>query len=133
MAGTEAGGKSAAFFAVVEMTTYQGHKFKLAVRREITILEDCPFAVGLGGRIRCVGFESRNLVKNSGEQRLSRDATPLGIWTLGQYDSVPRTVVMLPYRKGSEAELGPPVTTEYFRYFLLRGSVPASGPPGKVV
>lgn len=119
--GKSEDGKSVTFTAPIAMTNYQGHEVKLSIRRQITVLEDCPFAVGLGQNVQCVGFESKTWATNAGEKVLTRDTTPLGLWTLGIYHSGPHTVVLLPCRRGSEAELGPPVTSEYFRLFQLHG------------
>jgi hypothetical protein len=117
--------KSVTFSAPIAMSNYQGHEVKLSIRRQITVLDECPFAAGLGQGIRYVGFESKTWATNAGERRLTRDTTPLGLWTLGIYQSGPHTVVLLPYRQGPEAELGPPVSTEYLRSFLVQGSLPA--------
>jgi hypothetical protein len=123
--GRSADGKSVTFTAPIAMTNYRGHEVRLSVRRQITVLDDCPFVVGLGPSVRYVGFESNTWATNAGGERLNRDATPLGLWTLGIYNSGPHTVVLLPYRQGPEVQLGPPVSTEYLRCFLPHGRMPA--------
>jgi hypothetical protein len=117
-------GKLLTCAAPIALTNYQGHAVKLSVRRQITVLEHSPFAAGLGQQVKCVGFESKTWATNAGPKNLSRDETPLGLWTLGIYNSGPHTVVLLPYREGPEAELGPPVSTDYLPSFLLHGSLP---------
>ena len=125
VSGKSADGNSLTFAAPIALTNYQGNAVKLSVRRQITVLDECPFRADLGQNIQCVGFQSKTWATNAGEKPLSRDATPLGLWTLGIYNSGPRTVVLLPYRQGPEEALGPPVTTEYLRLLGLPGGMPA--------
>lgn len=117
---TEVGkdGRSVTFEAPVEMTSYAGHEVTLHVKRTISLLEDCPFALGLSGKVDFVGFESRTCAKNLGDRRLDKTSTPVAIWTVGIFNPGPQVIVLLPYKEGSDSELGNPITTEYFRYFL---------------
>ena len=111
-------GKSVTFAVPVEMTNYAGKKVALDVNRRISLLEDCPFALGLEKKVDFVGFESRTWAKNAGDQALDKKTTPTAIWTLGMFNPGPQVIVLLPFKEGADSELGEPVTTEYFRYFL---------------
>ena len=44
---------------------------------------------------------------------------PLSLWILGQFNASPHTTVFIPYRQGTEVELGPVVEADDF------GTVPA--------
>lgn len=111
-------GKSVTFKAPIKMTNYAGHNVSLEVTRQIALLESCPFAIGLESKADFVGFESQTWARNTGDKALDKHATPTAIWTLGIFHSGPQVVVLLPYKQGEDSQLGEPVTTEYFRYFL---------------
>jgi hypothetical protein len=110
-------GKSVTFWAPIQLTNYRGYPVHVEMTRKVTILESCPFTLGFGDRVEAVGFESKTWAKNVGNQRLNKDSTPFALWTVGIFNSGNQVIVLLPYRKGPVAELGEPVTTEYFRYF----------------
>lgn len=110
--------KSVTCNAPVKMTNYAGHNVSLDVTRRISLLESCPFVLGLESQADFVGFESRTWAKNSGEKALDKRTTPTAIWTLGIFHNGTQFVVLLPFKQGPASELGDPVTTAYFRYFL---------------
>ena len=98
-----------------ELINWPGYKMELGLTREIEVLDYCPFTLGHGDSTKYVGFESKTWAKNLGKEAWNRDKTPLALWTVGTYNATKHTVVMLPFKKGPDAELGEPVTTEYFR------------------
>ena len=108
--------KSVTFSALIQLVNYRGSKISLEVTRKITVLESCPFAVGLGGSLDVVGFRSQTWAKNVGLTALNKHTTPLSLWTAGIFNSGKQVIVLLPCRKGPVSELGEPVIKEYFRY-----------------
>jgi hypothetical protein len=69
--------------------------------------------------VQVVGFETCNRITNRGGEPWRRDTGLLSIWIAGTFAPSPATVIVLPFRAGSEAELGPVVNDRYF------GRVPA--------
>jgi hypothetical protein len=68
--------------------------------------------------VKVVGYESENKLINRAAKSWSEETGLLSLWVLGQFQSTARTTIILPFRAGLQAELGIPVTTDYF------GSVP---------
>jgi len=79
-----------------------------------------PAAAEILGRrgVRRVAYETVNSITNRGPA-LEKQGGLVSIWMLGMFNASPKTVAVVPYRPGSEAELGPVVKSDYF------GPVPA--------
>ena len=106
----------------MQLTNTAGTKFKLVVTRTIRLLEDKDLteyfgekAAGLmtGEDASLVGYESINEIANAGPAMKKEDGL-LSVWILGMYNPGEQCVVMLPYKKGPESELGPIVKSDYF-------------------
>jgi hypothetical protein len=69
------------------------------------------------GTVKFVAYETINQLTNRGEP-LRKETGLVSIWMLGMLNAGVETVVIVPYRPGSETDLGPPVKSNYF------GSVP---------
>ena len=61
-----------------------------------------------------VGFETVNTAKNVGPTAWDTLSGMVSIWTLGQFPSGDQTVIIVPYKPGSDAELGQVVQSDYF-------------------
>ena len=68
--------------------------------------------------MKFVAYETDNTLTNRGDN-MTREKGLVSIWILGMMNAGPRTVVIVPYKPGGEAELGPVVKSDYF------GAVPA--------
>ncbi len=68
--------------------------------------------------MKSVAYETDNRLTNHGDD-MTREKGLASIWILGMMNSGPQTVVIVPYKAGGEAELGPVVKSDYF------GTVPA--------
>jgi len=111
------------------LTNYAGTNFKLEVNREIRLLNASainkhlginPGSKALSGAgVKMVGVESINTVKNTGENVWSKPTGLPSIWILGMFNAAPATTVVIPFKTGPEAKLGPIVNDTYF------GKVPA--------
>jgi hypothetical protein len=96
--------------------------FNLEVSREIRLQKahhfgelfgaDAQSALS-GGKLKLVGFQTINSVTNRGTA-MNRDKGLVSIWSLGQFPAGARTLVILPYKAGDAAQLGPIVTSDYF-------------------
>ncbi len=107
----------------LELTNYSKTHFNLEVMREVRLVPVAdrlrPLGVALPADVQSVGFESVNLVKNTGTQAWTKDSGLLSIWILGMFNASPDSVIVVPFQKGPESERGPIVNDAYF------GEVPA--------
>lgn len=107
----------------MQLTNYSGTVFDLEVTREIHLLAPTEAWKHLGmppnARVKMVGVESVNSIKNTGEQTWDRKTGLLSIWILGMFNASPATTVVIPFKTGPEEKLGPIVNDTYF------GKVPA--------
>jgi hypothetical protein len=105
------------------LINFSATQFDLQIDREVRLLSTAQIWTELGlnalSGVKAVGFESRNKLTNLGAKAWSEATGLLSLWVLGQFQSTPQSTVILPIRAGLQAELGIPVTTDYF------GAVPA--------
>lgn len=101
-----------------------GTPFLLEVTRTIRILDTCPFILGHGDTLDFVGFESENVVRNVNSLPIRRDGGAPGVWLIGHFAGRPRSIVMVPFRRGSRQKMGIPIREEYFPDFCLGGKLP---------
>jgi hypothetical protein len=96
--------------------------FNLLVDRSVQLLGVEAFGKLFGadaqalvadGKLNSVGFESANKITNHGAPMKKANGL-VSIWILSMMNSSPETVIIAPYRSGSEAELGPVVKADYF-------------------
>lgn len=109
---------SVSLFRPMQLTNYSGANFTLKAARTIRVLERGAiaqaFGVSLPESAGIVGYESENTITNQGDAAWRKDTGLLSIWTLGMFKASPRNTVVLPFRPGPEAELGPIVNDAYF-------------------
>ena len=112
----------------MRLTNASGTVFDLEVEREVRLYttERTWSEVGLaprggisqsgceGGRVKAVGFETRNRIVNRGAAPWLRDTGLISIWIAGTFSPSPSTIIVLPFRAGPESELGPSVNDQYF-------------------
>lgn len=108
---------------VTRLANYSGTVFDIQIDREVRLLSGNRswgylHAVPVPG-VKVVGFESVNVLTNVSKTAWSKSTGLVSLWVLGQFQVTPKTTIVLPIRQGSDAELGIPVTTDYF------GPVPA--------
>jgi hypothetical protein len=89
----------------------------------VRVLEPEKLAAALGialpSDVAAVGYESENVLRNTGDVAWTKDRGLLSIWILGMYNPSPKTTIVIPFKPGGEAELGKIVNDAYF------GKVPA--------
>lgn len=106
------------------LLNYSGTHFQVQIDREVrllpreTVFHDLNLPELAG--VKVVGFESRNKLTNVGSKPWKKETGLLSLWILGQFQASPSTTIVIPIREGSEAELGMPVTSDYF------GTIPAT-------
>jgi hypothetical protein len=106
-----------------------GTEFTLTALRAVRLmtddnLRDCFGAAAqkmLAPGAKLVAYETVNEIVNQGSP-MTKEKGLVSIWILGMMNAGPETIVIVPYKPGSEAELGHVVKSDYF------GEVP----PGRV-
>jgi hypothetical protein len=107
----------------VRVTNVGEYTFDLDVTRDVRLLDAEQFGkhfsadaakMAKEGAAKMVAFESVNTAKNVGPTDWTMRNGLVSIWTLGQFPTGEETAVIVPYKAGSEAELGPVVQSDYF-------------------
>lgn len=113
---------SAQFEKQMHLDNFSGTSFDLKVNRKISLLDDSAIQVLLGklpAGVKAVGFQSDNMVTNTGMVEWNKSSGMLSIWILSMLNAGDKTTIAIPYKEGDTASLGKIVTDDYF------GKVPA--------
>jgi len=109
---------AAVFVKKFDLINYSGTPFHGRIRRTVRVLPRGEIGRVLGlpvsHDVSVVGYETINEIWNRGPNAWKRDTGLLSVWLLGMYKPGPRVTVVIPFRKGPEAELGPVVNDRYF-------------------
>ena len=106
----------------MEVVNASGTQFQLEVTRDIRLLNEFDLQKHLGDevaemiqgqKVKSVAYETINRMVNVGEP-MQKEKGLVSIWILGMFNAGPETVIIVPYRQGDEATLGPVVKTDYF-------------------
>jgi hypothetical protein len=112
----------AKFEKEMHLENYTGTKFDLKVNRNIKLLNDSMINNLVGSipeGIKAVGFQSENILTNTGKNTWNKTTGMLSIWVLSMLNADEKTTIAIPYKKGDSTLLGKIVTDDYF------GKVPA--------
>lgn len=108
----------AKFEKTMQLENYTGTAFDIKVNRNISLLDHDSIneflGLELGSDIRSVGFQSENVLTNTGSKAWDQQTGLLSIWVLSMLKSNDQTNVIIPYRKGDSLSLGKIVTDDYF-------------------
>lgn len=100
------------------LTNASGSKLEIGIERSIRLLDDSDTGITLGfpvdTSLSYVGYESENTLINKGESDWTEKSGALSIWMLAMFNPSPGGVVVIPFKKGGEEELGPAVNDDYF-------------------
>ncbi|MCE9553514.1 MAG: hypothetical protein K8T91_09090 [Planctomycetes bacterium] len=114
---------TARFHKVATISNYSGTEFKIGIDRVVNLLSPPSVTEFLGTEVpagvKSVAYQTQNTLKNNSDKPWSKDTGLLSIWILGMYKPGPQTTVVIPFKPGSDAELGTKVIDDYF------GKVPA--------
>lgn len=107
-----------------ELTNFSGFVFSMGITRTVRLLDRAEVVKTLGTEtldttLKCVAYETDNRLTNLGENAWKAETGLPSIWLLGMYNPSPETTVVIPFKPGDAAELGPKVNDTYF------GKVPA--------
>ncbi len=106
----------------MRLVNNSGTEFDVAVDREVRVLgaaEVMALGVPVPAGVNMVAYASDNRITNAGAAAWTKDTGLLSIWILGMFNPSPATTIVVPFKSGPEAELGPAVNDAYF------GKVPA--------
>jgi hypothetical protein len=95
------------FIKEATLTNYTGFEFKIAIKREVRILQ-------ADKGVKNVAYQSINTITNIGDKAWGKETGLLSIWLLGMFKPTDETVVMIPFNRGNESKLGKVVTDDYF-------------------
>ncbi len=102
-------------FAIVNAS---GTNMEIGVDRTIKLLTHAETESALGVAIEpslnYVAYESDNSLMNNGQSAWTEKTGFLSIWLLSMFNPSEQGVVFIPFREGSEAELGKVVKDDYF-------------------
>lgn len=114
--------KAVSMAAHMEFQNASATPFALDVLREVRLLRASdldklfgPWVAGTISRsdVKTVAYETVNQVTNRGAA-FSKEKGLVSIWILGMMNAGPRTVVIVPYKPGIAADLGPAIKSDYF-------------------
>jgi hypothetical protein len=108
--------------ATMQFRNTSGTQFHLDVSRGVRLLGTSDLKQILGDSaaariaapgVKSVAYETDNRLTNQADDMTCAKGL-VSIWILGMMNCGPQSVVIAPYKSGSEAELGPVVKSDYF-------------------
>ena len=100
------------------LTNYSGAAFAVCVGRTVSLLSPKSagkaFGIELPATVKAVAYETDNRLTNIGRDAWTKEKGLLSIWLLGMYKPSPGVTIVVPFKPGAEAELGPKVNDTYF-------------------
>lgn len=106
----------------MEFANASATKFNLDVTRSVKLLGEKDLAELFGKEaaekiaakgVKHVAYETENQITNRGPAMV-KDKGLVSMWILGIMNAGPETIVVVPYKAGSEEELGHVVKSDYF-------------------
>ena len=108
---------SVQFEKQMHLDNFSGTDFDLKVNRKISLLSDSAIQQLLGkfpAGVKAVGFQSDNMITNTGNAEWNKSTGMLSIWILSMLNAGDKTTIAIPYKQGDTASLGKMVTDDYF-------------------
>ncbi len=106
----------------MQLQNTSGTHFDLEVSREVRLLAagdcrklfaDSAFKLLTQNGIKMVAYETTNQITNRGPA-MTKEKGLISIWMLGMLNAGQETVVIVPYKPGDAATLGPAIQSDYF-------------------
>jgi len=109
---------TATFSHQTELTNHSGHRFNVGIERTVSLIDKTKagelLQVELEDSLQMVAYETDNQITNKGSEAWKPETGLMSIWILGMYNPSPTTNVVIPFKAGDEATLGPKVNDTYF-------------------
>ena len=100
------------------LTNASGTNLNIGIDRTVQIFSkdqiEQSLQVSFDSSLKYVGFETKNILSNEGNNDWTEKSGMLSIWLLCMFNPSEEGVVFIPFKKGSEDELGKTVTDDYF-------------------
>ena len=100
------------------VTNMSGFTFEFTLERKVTLLSRNAVVDGLEtdipDSIQLAGYVSDNKITNTSDTPWVHETGLIGLWAICMNPPAPNAVLMVPYKKGDDAELGQIVTADYF-------------------
>jgi hypothetical protein len=110
--------REARFGKKFAVTNFSNTRFDVAAERTVRILSMADISKVLGTTVphglAGVGYTTENRITNAGATPWTKDGGLLSIWILGMFRPSPTTTIVIPFKPGTEAQLGPVVNDAYF-------------------
>jgi len=115
---TAATGDRIAFRKSGTLLNNSGAEFKVRIERTVRLLDRPALGALLGAelpeKVAVVGYQTENVLINTGTNAWRAQTGALSIWLLGMLKHGPHAVIAIPVRAGDEQLLGPAANTDYF-------------------
>lgn len=102
----------------IETLNYKGTTLNMLVDRKISLLSDSEIASKLGVElsegVKAVAYSTDNKITNKNDFEWTDKTGTVCIWILDMFNPSDSAVTIVPFNKGTEAELGNIATTDYF-------------------
>ena len=108
---------SASFERVAKLTNWSQFEFDLKMERTVKLLETASAATHLACSLEglsVAAHESSNRLSNIGDSPWESETGLIGIWMLCMNKPAAGATLLVPFKVGSESELGPIVNADYF-------------------
>jgi hypothetical protein len=105
------------FQKAMHLVNYSAAEFDLELNREVRILnadEVKALGVPVPAGVKMVAYSSDNRITNTGKKAWAKETGLLSVWILGMFNPSPATTIIIPFKTGPEADLGPIVNDAYF-------------------
>lgn len=100
------------------LTNAQGTNMEIGVERNVKLLTraeaENALQLSLEPSLNYVAYESENILTNKGKSAWTEKTGFVSVWLLAMFNPSEKGVVFIPFKKGSEEELGKIVTDDYF-------------------
>jgi hypothetical protein len=101
-----------------EISNSSGTNLTIGIGRSVRLLkmEEAEAALGMDidTSLAFVAYESENILINKGQNDWTEQSGALSLWMLAMFNPSPGGIVFIPYKEGSEEELGKIVSDDYF-------------------
>ncbi|GAB3510544.1 DUF6786 family protein [Emticicia fontis] len=98
----------AIFSKDMELENYSGTIFKVNLNREISLLNQSDAEKLLGVSLKdltWVGYQTKNVVKNTGTEDWDKTKGVLSVWLLGMMKASPQNTIIIPYQSGKADQI----------------------------
>ncbi len=110
--------EKAVFHHECELMNFSGTIFKMGIDRTVSLLNKNTIAqvlnLSIPESVQFVAYQTDNKITNNGGLPWIPETGLPSIWMLGMLSPSPNTTVVIPFKSGSETELGPKVNDTYF-------------------